>query len=458
MSSRQPRDRALRPSPPHQHFTAPSSVHSQGFASPNGTTTLRQPIPSAWTSTSTSSSRSIPGGGAIQETPPSSHSMVVRDQRDFSLALSIQAAQGDRRECPWYGVWAKVLQQYIFCGADGSRTACTCIPQYSLVASHNSGRLPQSGNSGWSDRDVVMGSPSPDRHLMTPGSPLPGPHSVPHNPIPGFSPRSQEIFGGPLPLITPSPLNSALPRHILHPDSPTIQHVTRLQALRAKDAPNIPVSTRPFPRPTLPSYQIPSGGTLPTTPPKPTTRLSDASSRIPDFVQILEHAQQPFPVIPDHVIRRVIMTVEIKPEPCDGEKFDWESLWKDQVKEQVLHAFEADLTLKYLGVIMAAGRRWVYGTVCRGPLVPRTMSEKRDPTFPSTGPPVPSSDDSRVEDWPTNQPFFPSLKRPDFIPQAKGGSSSNMYELNLLDARGESLRVFREILNDLRRNNSDIWV
>ncbi|KAG2033609.1 hypothetical protein BDR03DRAFT_984896 [Suillus americanus] len=444
MSSRQPRDRASEPSPPHQ------PAHSQGFASPNAPTTLRQPILTTWTPTSESSPRLVPGAAATQETPPRSHSMVIRDQRDFSLALSIQAAQGDTRECPWYGVWAKVLQNYIFCGADESQTACTCVPQFSLVASHDSGRLPQSGNSGWSD--IVMGSPSSDRHSMTPGSPLPRPPSVPHTPTPHFSPRSQDIFGGPLPPLTPSPLLSSFPRHLSSPDSPTTQHVARIQARRAMGVSNLPASTCPLPQSSSSSYQYPSDGIFAKTPPRPTTTSSNASSRIPDFVQILEHAQQPFPVVPSHVIRRVIMTVEIKPESHAGDIFDWESIWEDQVQEQ------ADRTLKYLGVIIAAGRRWVYGTVDRGELVPRTMSEKRDPTFSSTGPPVPSSDDSMEEEWPEIQRFVPSLSFPDFLPQVKDAHPNAMYEFNLMDAGGESLRAFEEILNDLRYHNRDIWV
>ncbi|KAG1768091.1 hypothetical protein EV702DRAFT_1271560 [Suillus placidus] len=170
----------------------------------------------------------------------------------------------------------------------------------------------------------------------------------------------------------------------------------------------------------------------------------------------LDKTSGTFPVVPGHVIRRVIMTVEIKPEPCAGKTFDWESIWEDQVQEQVLCAFEADRTLKYLGVIIAAGRRWVYGTVDRGELVPRTMAEKRDPTFPSTGPSVPSSDNSMVEEWPKIQRFVPSLDIPEFLPQAKDGHPNTMYEFNLLDAGGESLRAFEGILNDLRHDDSDI--
>ncbi|KAG2060416.1 hypothetical protein BDR06DRAFT_1017419 [Suillus hirtellus] len=450
MSSCQPRGRNARSSTPHQYFTTPST-----YGSSSALNTLRQPAPSAPTATSMSSPLSAVSGRSTRVTPPSSHSMVVRDPRDFSLALSIQAAQGDRRECPWYGVWSKVLERYIFRDADKSRTACTCVPQYSLVASHDSGRSPQSGSSGWSD--IVMGSPSPDRHSMTPGSPHSGPPSVPYNHTPDFSPGSQAIFGGPLPPLTPSPLRPVSLRDIPHPESPTAQRVrTRSQARHAKDASNVPVSTGLLPQSSSP-YQIPPGGVLPTTPPRqrPTTGLSDASWKIPDFVQILEHAQQPFPVVPGNVIRRVIMTVEIKPEPCDGEEFDWESLWKDQVREQVLHAFEADRTLKYLGVIMAAGRRWVYSTVDRGGLVPRTMSEMRDPTFHGTSPPVPWSDDSVVEEGGSQHFLFPPLNIPDFLPNAMDGT---LYEFSLLDARGESLRAFEKIVNDLRHKNSDIWV
>ncbi|KAG1896477.1 uncharacterized protein F5891DRAFT_983472 [Suillus fuscotomentosus] len=400
---------------------------------------------STWRSTSTSLPRSV-GAGATQETPPSSHSMSIRNERDFSLALSIRAAQADTRECPWYGVWAKVLQNYMFAGADASRTSCTCIPQYSLIASHDSGRSPPNGGSGRSDSDISMGSHSSDRHLMTPGGPLPGPPPVPYNPTPNFSPQSQAIFGGPLPPLTPSPVYPDFRRREPSPDSPTTQHVTRMQARRAVNVSNNPVSAYPLPQYSSSSsypYPYPSDGTFPITPPRPTTTFSNASTRIPYFVQMLEHAQQPFPVIPSHVIRRVIMIVEIKPQSyaVPGGVFKWETIWKDQVQEQVLHAFEADRTLKYLGVLIAAGRRWVYSTVNRGKLVSRTMSEMRDPTWRGTGPQVPSSDNSVVEEGDV-QPVLPSWNIPDFLPKAENGT---LYQFDLLDARGDSLRAFQEI-------------
>ncbi|KAG2105076.1 uncharacterized protein F5147DRAFT_703073 [Suillus discolor] len=150
------------------------------------------------------------------------------------------------------------------------------------------------------------------------------------------------------------------------------------------------------------------------------------------------------------------MIVEIKPEPHAGRKFEWESIWKDQVREQVLHAFEADGTLKYLGVIIAAGRHWVYGIVNRGHLLPRTMSEMRDPTFRGTRSPASSSNDSTVEEREV-QRSVPSLDIPNFFPKTENGAFYKFDLLDILDARGVSLRAFEEILNDLRRKNSDIW-
>jgi hypothetical protein len=154
------------------------------------------------------------------------------------------------------------------------------------------------------------------------------------------------------------------------------------------------------------------------------------------------------------------MTVEIKAEP-KNHSFNWLALWKDQVMGQVTHAFDADSTLKYLGVIMTFGRRWVYCVVRRPPVLDtRTMSERRDPTFPSTGTPASWSDDSMREDWPrvVGTPSLPVMERPSFIPEAKSGDPGNIYEFYLLDDKQESLRAFADILDDLRRHNRDMWV
>ncbi|KAJ8597324.1 hypothetical protein M405DRAFT_855796 [Rhizopogon salebrosus TDB-379] len=86
------------------------------------------------------------------------------------------------------------------------------------------------------------------------------------------------------------------------------------------------------------------------------------------------------------------------------------------------------------------------------------MSERRDPTFPSTGTPASWSDDSMREDWPrvVDTPSLPVMERPSFIPEAKSGDPGDIYEFYLLDDRQESLRAFSDILDDLRRHNRDI--
>ncbi|KAG0704000.1 hypothetical protein DFH29DRAFT_914021 [Suillus ampliporus] len=473
MSFRRGSDQPSRASQPNRNF-APSSAYSQGLASQNAVLgspiSLRQPPLSIQISPSHSggmrpfamdaSSGSRQGQLSTQETPLNTPPMVVLDMRDFSLALSIRAAQADGRECPWYGVWAKVLQNYIFRDADGSQTACTSIPQYSLVAAYDSGSSPETDTSdSWSaaSRSASDMDMSPGR----PGSYLPAPRFVPHNSTPNFfNPRSHELFGGPLPTLTPSP-QPQVPRFVSDLESPTTQHVDRLRA-HAKDAfTNASVGTRPLPQSsssqTLPNVIPPS------TPPRPTAGLSTArlrrSVRVPDFVQVLERTQQQYPAIPEAVIRRVIMTIEIKPEPKDHSKsIDWVGLWKEQVGEQVVHAFDADPTVQYLGVIMTYGCRWVYRIARRPPPDIRTMSERRDPTFPSTGPPEPWSVDSRREDWsPISKHTLPALECPPFVSDAKGGDS-DMHEFHLLDAKRESLRVFREILRDLRYHNRDMWI
>jgi hypothetical protein len=350
--------------------------------------------------------------------------------------------------------------------ADGSQTACTAIPQYSLVAAYDSGHSRETDDSDAdsaasraSTSDVDMGSPPSDR--LSPSFYLPVLRSAPHTSTPNFSPRSQELFGGSVPTLTPSP-QTQFPRFVSDLESPTTQHAARLKA-RAQDSLDPPISIHTLPHPS--TIRTPSNDILPSTPPRLTTGLLSAahihkSVRIPDFVQVLEHSQQRYPTIPQGVIRRVIMTVEIKAEP-KNHSFNWLALWEDQVMGQVTHAFDADSTLKYLGAIMTFGRRWVYCVVRRPPVLDtRTMSERRDPTFPSTGTPASWSDDSMREDWPrvVGTPSLPVMERPSFIPEAKSGDPGDIYEFYLLDDRQESLRAFADILDDLRRHNRDMWV
>jgi hypothetical protein len=160
------------------------------------------------------------------------------------------------------------------------------------------------------------------------------------------------------------------------------------------------------------------------------------------------------------------MIIEIKAEPKDRYKsIDWSRLWKDQVGEQAAHAFDADPTLQYLGVIMAYGRRWVYCITRRPPLHTRTMSEKRDPTFQSIGSsetwesPEDSEDSNAIlGDFDlVDNPSLPLLEYPPFVFEVKGGETI-VGDLYLLDLKQRSLRPFSKILEDMRNHNNDMWV
>ncbi|KAG1790158.1 uncharacterized protein HD556DRAFT_1446314 [Suillus plorans] len=54
---------------------------------------------------------------------------------DLGLYLAISAAVNDpsQRECPWYEVWDICLNQYLFANSNTQTTACSTIPQYSLI-------------------------------------------------------------------------------------------------------------------------------------------------------------------------------------------------------------------------------------------------------------------------------------------------------------------------------------
>lgn len=403
--------------------------------------------------------------------------MVVLNKRDFSLALSIRAAQADGRECPWYGVWAKVLQNYIFHDADGFQTACTCIPQYSLVAPYDSGSSPETNTSDLplesprSLPDIEVDSPPSDISAGSLPSYLPKPRFTPNSFTSNLSPRSLEVFGGPLPTLTPSPQPSPqIPRILPALESPATQHVNYLRARIQHASTNIihaRVDAHPLPQSL--TAQCLSNVIHLSTPSRPRTGLSIGrsckSARVPDFVQVLERTQQLYPATPDSVVHRVIMIIEIKAEPKDRYKsIDWSRLWKDQVGEQAAHAFDADPTLQYLGVIMAYGRRWVYCITRRPPPHTRTMSEKRDPTFRSFGSsetwesPEDSEDSSATpEDFKVDNPSLPLLEYPPFAFEVKGGETI-VYDLYLLDPKQRSLQLFSKILEDMRNHNNDMWV
>ncbi|KAG2145777.1 hypothetical protein DEU56DRAFT_181458 [Suillus clintonianus] len=158
MSSHQPRDPS-QPSAPHQHF-APSVTHSQGFASPNAPTTLHRPTLSARTHTYPSSPQSVPGRGAKQETLPSFI------QWSFRISVISNA--------PGMGCGPKSCKAIYFVKQTDHKQHALVFHRI-LVASYDTGHLPHSGRSGWSD--IAMSSPSSDRHLITPGS-FPGPCAI----------------------------------------------------------------------------------------------------------------------------------------------------------------------------------------------------------------------------------------------------------------------------------------
>ncbi|KAJ8590495.1 hypothetical protein M405DRAFT_881004 [Rhizopogon salebrosus TDB-379] len=438
------------------------------------------------------SSAFAPDGASrnAEQSTPTFHPLTILDRRDFSLAICIKAAQVDGRECLWYGVWMKVLQEYIFRNADGPQTTCIAIPQYSLVAGYDTGHSPETTRAGIgsatsvsssSSSDVVMGilpvASTPPSHgpLMSPGSPL---TPIPDIRTPLFLPdptspttNPHELFWGSLNPLTPSSYHQ-VPRTLPGVASPA-RRVTRSQTARhSTDVANSGLVS-PMPSDGIQSLAFQHSTVLPSTPPRPTTHLRatrgniQKSSRIPDIVQVLARTHQQYPNIPDSVDKRVILVVEIKPEPKDpGGPIDWLLLWNTQVKEQAIHAFDADLSLKYLGIIMARGSRWIYRVVNRPSPDGRTMSERRDPTFPSGGPPEAwstDSADSSPEDWPSSSdPPELMMQRPSFLQapvhNTVGNDAQIRHDFYLLDPRGESLSIFANILRDLHSQHEDMWI
>lgn len=65
--------------------------------------------------------------------------MHVQTQQDLYLATEICVAEKDGRECPWYAVYSRVLWDYIFWDGGGGQHLYTILPQYSLVATFDTG-------------------------------------------------------------------------------------------------------------------------------------------------------------------------------------------------------------------------------------------------------------------------------------------------------------------------------
>ncbi|KAG1812488.1 uncharacterized protein BJ212DRAFT_1369974 [Suillus subaureus] len=90
---------------------------------------------------------------------------------DLELYLAIDAAANDlsQRECPWYAVWNICLNQYLFAHSNTQTTACSTIPQYSLVwtydvdVDHN---ITPSSHSSSPASNHMQVSPPPPQHLQ----------------------------------------------------------------------------------------------------------------------------------------------------------------------------------------------------------------------------------------------------------------------------------------------------
>ncbi|KAG1860894.1 hypothetical protein F4604DRAFT_1788753 [Suillus subluteus] len=95
---------------------------------------------------------------------------MANPNADLGLYLAISAAVNDtrQRECPWYAVWDICLNQYLFADSNTQTTACSTIPQYSLVWTYDvdvdDNSTPSSHSSSPAD-DHMQVSPPP-QHLQ----------------------------------------------------------------------------------------------------------------------------------------------------------------------------------------------------------------------------------------------------------------------------------------------------
>ncbi|KAG1796550.1 hypothetical protein EV424DRAFT_1546980 [Suillus variegatus] len=174
---------------------------------------------------------------------------------------------------------------------------------YSPVASYDSGSSPETNTSDSplesprSLSDIDMDSPPSDISAGSLPSYIPKPRFAPHGSTSNFSPRSLEVFGGPLPTLTPSPQPSPqVPRVLPALESPTTHHVNYLRArVQHASATIIHARVDAHPLPQSLTTQSLSNVILQSIPSRPRTGLSIGrnykSARVPDFVQVLERTQ-----------------------------------------------------------------------------------------------------------------------------------------------------------------------
>lgn len=353
---------------------------------------------------------------------------MMREPRDFSLAMEIYLAERDGRECPWYAVYNRVLRDYIFMNTDGEQCICTVIPQYSLVAEYDT------GHSAETDKIEVEPRPvdDPRPFFQSPAEPTsPRPHSDVHMSPPGVhqdstvqpSARAPSHWDAASPLSfiasSPTPTDGCLNLDhsvLAQPRTPVSSRCwdtdSPLSPLPSSGSPFVPRShasrTLPLPisptlvarrtteefrrsnrlkaRPALMVQRLPSE--IPITPPKFNKVAGMKSARIPDFIGALCTLPASRPLTTEFpkqfsatefrdVIMRTILIVEIKSGQWSLDN-NWERAWERQVKDQARHAFHFHADLDRLGVIMAFGRRWIYINVKRPLLDGLTESQRLD--------------------------------------------------------------------------------
>lgn len=443
----------------------------------------------------------------------------MRKPRDFAIAAMICVAEQDGRECSWYAVYNKILQDYIFTNCDGEQSVCGVIPQYSLVAKYDTGHSPEtdaieghstsvnapllclpSSGSPQTPSDVIMRSPTDpgDTDCHLPRTPVDSRDWEVDTTLSSFSSRSPSTSDHSPSTGNDIPVNPKRPFF----DSPLSPFPERMASAvsrsHASQAIQLPASPTPLGRtsatnptgetrvlrrslraprsPLIPVQRLPSE--LLETPPRDKKAMVMKSTRIPDFIGALYFAQKPRPLAEEFpteftlrddekITTRTILIVEVKPASTYTPNI-WRRILDIQVNGQIHHAFEFNEDLDCLGVMIGVGHHWIYLNVHRPPPSGLTYSQRRDPDYMSS--PGSWSDTSSdatseiLESSPQHNPMPTDLETSmdyialDFILRHPKRVPRQAYiESCLLDRDGQSERFFQEVLEDLRKHNQDIW-
>ncbi|KAL4077422.1 hypothetical protein J3A83DRAFT_4185822 [Scleroderma citrinum] len=365
----------------------------------------------------------------------------------------------------------------MFSHSDSDQHIYIVIPQYSLVATFDSGHsietdllaagrtthdqavppqnpfLPNSQKFSYNlvEQDVNM-EPLLTTPKQPPGIDLPR--------TPGYPGRKHTTgTDSPLtPMSSEQSLPLSWPRYLPELTSPTLAHrkAANPEAVRRSEriAQKAPVSYNPpTPSPTGPVTPKHDPGNW-------------KSTRIPDFVVAL-YKLPDLPVFPMTftneipITTRIVLIVEIKPNvPWNPTQF--QRLWSTQVRAQAQHAFAADENWNFS---VSSWHMAVVGSM----LFTVTDSERCDETYiPS--PDLPSeweSDDPPVMpfvqskntisiSWKSMELYTTPLDKCNPRPQTEFGPGY-FDELLLLDPEGRSQKCLEENLQDLRQRNEDMW-